>query len=217
MMLNIKSHLQIIGKVLYTYFLVVAISWAAFPILVVLSQQFGQIYVIQSIYTFVITVVMVMMMYITMHGVGEKERKPYEWVRYNCKGFVCGAIAFAGIIILELCVIFLANEYIDVHHPYFSIETLNRYAKLIIYMPFFWIYRIISPATTVSIVPEVTYLTSILPIVIVTLSSGIGYIMGFNGIRIIKKGPKSAFLRKFFYGGPRKAKKQKNVPKEDAK
>lgn len=217
MILNIKTHLEAVGKVLYTYFLGVALSWMAFPVIIVLLQQFAEVYLILSIYTFIITIVMVMMMYIMMHGHGEKERKPYEWARYNLKGFVCGALAFVVIILLEFLIIFLADKYIDVHHPYFSIEALNRYAKLIIYMPFFWLYRIISPPTEKCIIPEVEPLTCILPIIIITLSAGIGYIMGFNGIRIIKKGPKSTFLRKFFYGGPRKAKKQKNVPKEDAK
>lgn len=217
MKLNIKTHLQAMGKVLYSYFSVVVLSWVALPVIIILSQQFGQIYVIQSVYSFVITLIMIIMMYITMHGLGEKERKPYEWARYNLKGFVCGTLAYVLVILLEILIIFLADENIDVHHPYFSIETLNRYAKLIIYMPFFWLYRIISPSTSVSVVPEVTYLTSVLPIIVVTISSGVGYIMGFNGIRIIKKGPKNAILRKFFYGGPRKPKKQKNIPKEDAK
>lgn len=33
MMLNIKTHVQGMGKVLYAYFLAVALGWAAFPII----------------------------------------------------------------------------------------------------------------------------------------------------------------------------------------
>ena len=33
MMLNIKTHVQGMGKVLYAYFLAVALGWAAFPVI----------------------------------------------------------------------------------------------------------------------------------------------------------------------------------------
>ena len=40
---------------------------------------------------------------------------------------------------------------------------------------------------------------------------------GYNWIRIIKNPPKNEFLRKLVYGGPRKKKKIKLPPEEDAK
>ena len=217
MMLNLKTHLKGMGKVLYIYFLAVAISWAAFPIIVVGLQQFGQLYVILSVYSFIVTLILIAMIYITMHGFGEEERRPFEWARYNLKGFVCGLLAFAVVLIAEIVVILLSNEYIDVKHPFLAIESLNHYAKLVLYMPFLWIYRIISPPTQLTVVPDITWLTAFLPGIIVIVAAGVGYVMGYHGIRIIKNPPKGEKLRKFFYGGPRKAKKKKAPPKEDAK
>ena len=66
MMIDIKTHLKGMGKVLYIYFLAVAISWAAFPIIVVGLQQFGQLYVILSVYSFIVTLILIAMIYITM-------------------------------------------------------------------------------------------------------------------------------------------------------
>lgn len=216
MMLNFKTHIQGMGKVLYAYFLAVALSWAAFPVIVITLSQFAQIYTILSVYTFIVTLIFISILYMTMHGFGETDRKPYLWVRYNLKGFVCGLAAFVLIILVEFAVIYLADRYIIVNHPFFTIMSLNHYAKLVLYMPFFWLYRIISPATEESIIPEVTNLTSILPVIVVTAAAGIGYIMGYHGIRIFKNPPKNEFLRKFIYGGPRKKKKMK-IPKEDAR
>lgn len=217
MMQNIKTHLQGIGKVLYVYVLAIAISWAAFPVIIVAFQQYGQLYVILSVYSAVVTFVFTCMLYLIMHGFGEMDRKPYKWARYNMKGFVCGIIAFAIIMIAEIIIIALADEYIDVRHPFFSITAINHYAKLILYMPFLWIYRIISPATEESVVPEVTEASCIIPVVFFVLAAGIGYIMGYHGIRIFKKTPTNKFLRKFLYGGPYKGKRRKAPPKEDAK
>ena len=84
-------------------------------------------------------------------------------------------------------------------------------------MPFFWFYRIISPPTEVSVVPDITNITALLPGLIFVIVSGIGYLMGFHGVRIVKNPPKGKFLRKFLYGGPHKPKKKKELPKEDAK
>ena len=217
MMPNLKTHFQGIRKVFYAYFLAVALSWAAFPIIVVALSQYAQIYVVLSVYTFIVTIVFICILYLMMHGFGETDRKPYVWARYNMKGFVCGFAAFIGIILLEQIIILLADKYIIVRHPYFTIASLNHYAKLILYMPFFWLYRMISPPTQESIIPQVTPLTSILPIVVVTGVAGIGYIMGFHGIRIVKNPPKNEFIRKFLYGGPKKKKKMKPPPKEDAR
>lgn len=216
MKLNIKTHMQMIGKILYAYFLAVALAWAAFPIIVIFLSRF-QFYVVLSIYTFGVTLVLISLMYVYMHGCGETDRKPYKWVRYNAKGFVCAAAAFAALVIAELIVIYLADKYIIVRHPYFTIASFNHYAKLILYMPFFWFYRMIAGAPVETMVPEVTVLTSLVPSVAVILSGGIGYAMGFNGIKIIKNPPKNDFIRKLIYGGPRKKKKMKAIPKEDAK
>lgn len=216
MMSNITTHLKGMGKLIYTYILAVALSWAAFPVIVVTLRQYAQLYIVISVYSLIVTLIMIAMIYMTMHGFGERERRPYEWARYNLKGFVCGLIAFAVILAIEELIILVANEYVVVKHPFLTIESLNHYAKLILYMPFFWIYRIISPPTEISVVPDITGLTAIIPGVIIIIAAGVGYIMGFHGIRIIKNPPKGEKIRKFFYGGPRKAKKKKQPPKEDA-
>ncbi len=217
MMLNFKTHMQGIGKALYAYFLAVALSWAAFPIIVIALQQYAEIYTVISVYTFIVTIIFICIIYMMMHGFGETDRKPYHWARYNMKGFVCGIAAFAVIIAAEIIVIFLADRYIIVRHPYFTIASFNHYAKLVLYMPFFWFYRIISPPTAESLIPEVTKLTCLFPAVIVVVSAGIGYVMGYHGIRIVKNPPKNEFIRKLVYGGPKKKKKMKPPPKEDAK
>lgn len=217
MMPNIKTHLKGMGKLLYIYCLAVAISWAAFPVIVTFLQQYVQLYVMLSIYTFVSSLVLVAMLYITMHGFGEADRKPYSWVKYNMKGFVCGLMTFVVILLIEMFIIFLADKYVIVKHPFLTIESLNHYAKLIIYMPFFWLYRMISPPTEITIVPDVTYITALLPGILFVVASGIGYIMGYHGVRIIKNPPKGEKIRRFFYGGPHKPKKKKEPPKEDAK
>ena len=173
MMSNIKTHLKGMGKLVYVYFLAVAISWAAFPVIVITLQQYAQVYVVLSIYTFISTLVLIAMLYITMHGFGEADRKPYSWMRYNLKGFVCGLLTFIAVLLVEEIVIMLANEYIVVKHPFLTIESLNHYAKLVLYMPFFWFYRIISPPTEVSVVPDITHFTALFPgliFVIVSLS-----------------------------------------------
>ena len=68
--------MQGIGKVLYAYFLAVALSWAAFPIILIALQQYGQIYVVFSVYTFIVTLVFICILYMMMHGYGEMDRKP---------------------------------------------------------------------------------------------------------------------------------------------
>lgn len=217
MMPNIKTHLKGMGKLAYVYFLAVAISWAAFPVIVIGLQQYAQIYVVLSVYTFFSTLVLAAMLYMTMHGFGEADRKPYGWARYNAKGLVCALMLFVALLLVEEIIILLADQYIIVKHPYLTIESLNHYAKLVIYMPFLWFYRIISPPTAVSVVPDITWYTAIFPGIIILVASGLGYIMGYHDIRIFKITPKAEVLRKFLYGGPRKAKKKKAPPKEDAK
>lgn len=217
MMPNLKTHIQGIGKVLYAYFLAVAMSWAAFPIIVITLARSAQIYVILSVYTFISTVLFICILYLMMHGFGEMDRKPYKWARYEMKGFVCALCAFAVVVLAELLVIFLADQYIIVRHPYFMITSLNHYAKLVLFMPFFWFFRMISPPTPESIVPEVTELSCLFPGLLVAVVAGIGYVMGYHGIRIVKNPPKNEFLRKLIYGGPKKKKKMKPLPKEDAK
>ena len=90
------------GKVLYAYFLAVALGWAAFPIIVIALSQYAQLYVVLSVYTFVVTLVFICILYMMMHGFGELDRKPYQWARYNMKGFACAAAAFALIVLAEI-------------------------------------------------------------------------------------------------------------------
>ena len=100
------------GKVLYAYFLAVALGWAAFPIIVIALSQYAQLYVVLSVYTFVVTLVFICILYMMMHGFGELDRKPYQWARYNMKGFACAAAAFALIVLAEIIMILLADKYI---------------------------------------------------------------------------------------------------------
>ncbi len=216
---NLKTHLKGMKKVWYCYFLGVALSWAAYPIIAIVLIQFASFYVLQGIFTVFTTLILSCLLYISMHEFGENDRKPYKWARYKGKGFVCGFAAFAVVVLAEMIMIAVANRYIVVSHPYFLISSLRAYATYIFYMPFFWFYILVGHYDPVYFapgsehapvlgmeatpLPAVEYATCIYPIILITLVAGIGYLAGYSGKRIIKKAPKNKFLQKLLYRRPK--------------
>lgn len=122
-----KSHLTGVKTVLYCYLLAICISWVSYPVLIFLTFLDVNISISQSIYTVLSTLVFCMILYISMHEVGTKDRKPIKnEVRYKTKGFVCGAVAALILILIEALIIFLADKYILIKHRYLISQMFKR-------------------------------------------------------------------------------------------
>lgn len=207
---NLKTHLKGIRNVLLCYLLTVLLSWAAFPIIVIVLSGIATPDFCFCVYTVFCTVILAVITYIIMHGYGEEDTKPYRYARYPLKGLAVAAMAYIVIIGLEHLMISYANKNVIVHHPTFAIETLNGYVRLILFMPFYWLFRVIEgPQTGICPVPSVTYLNCVIPGAIVLAVSCFGYLMGFTGHRIFKGEIKNKFLRQLLYPKP------KHVREED--
>ena len=183
---NIISHLKGISRCWFSLILAILFSWLSYPIIVVALQQFANMHILLGVYTFIVSVVYAMVLYSNMHTFGNRDRKPYQWARYKAKGLVCGAIAFAVIYGLECLAIVIAEEFFIVQHPVYVIESVNSYVRLLLYMPFYWLYIILNTFPEENVVPVVRYLTALIPAGISALIAGFGYLMGYKNIKIIK-------------------------------
>lgn len=205
---NIKTHISGIKIVLHYYLMGVALSWAAFPVICIVSLRLEwNVDIIQKFYSIFAMLLYTILAYIGMHGFGESDRRPYKWARYKMKGFVCGAVAFLIIYCLECIAIALANKYFIVEHPYLAIEGINAYITQILYMPFFWFYELLSPASV--IIPPVNYLTGLAPLLYITAVAGFAYLMGYSNKYIIKKKPNGKLAQFLFYRKPKEKKSWK--------
>ncbi len=192
-------------SVLHYYFMGVAVSWAGFPIVCMVSVRLAwTVDRIQTFYSVFAVIVYTILTYLGMHDFGEHDRRPYKWARYKAKGLVCGAMGFAVIYIAEILLIFAANKFIRVQHPIINIEGLHGYVTQLIYMPFFWVYKLIDPKI---IIPSAGYLTALLPGIYVIAINGFSYWMGYTEKVIIKHKPKGKLAQILFYGRARKEKK----------
>lgn len=197
-----KSHLIGIKTVLYCYILAVCISWVSYPILIFLTFLDVNLTITQTIYTVLSTIVLCMLIYILMHEMGTKDRKPLQKeIRYSAKGLVCGAASAIIVILSEILIIYLANKYIMVKHPILEISNVNGYVRLILYMPFYWLFQVLDPS--LNVVPKITYLTSIVPAFFMIPASAYGYIMGYKGKKLIDK-DLTEIKNKMFYRGEKK-------------
>lgn len=215
---NVKTHWKGIGKILLCYILTVLLSWAAFPIIVLVLSGYATPDFCLSIYTIFSTVIFCVITYLTMHGFGQEDRKPYKWVRYPAKGLVCAAITYVLIVLLEYILIWIANEYVIVSHPQFVIETLNAYVRIALFMPFYWLFRLLEgPAGELCPVPSVSYLNCLLPALLVLSIAAFGYWMGFTGRRIIKWDIQNRFLRRILYPKPKRVRQEEKARRKAAK
>ena len=157
-----------------------------------------------SVPSLIVTIVYVIVGYQLMYSFGEKDRQPYDHARYGLKGLVCAALAYVIVTALGFFVIFIANKYVIVHHPKFVIETLNGYLRLAVYMPFYWLMRIMEgPKGEICPVPSVTWLRAALGGLVMLPAAAFGYWMGFTGRRIYKGELKNPLLRRIFYSTPK--------------
>lgn len=213
---NFRTHLDGFGKVMLCYVLTVILSWAAYPIIVIVLSGIATPDICLSIYTFISMVIYCIITYLLMHGYGEKDLKPYKWVKYPLKGLVCGAAAFFLIAMIEHLMIMIANKYVIVNHPTFNIETLNAYVRVAFMMPFYWLFRLLEGAPNPACpVPSATYLNSFLPGVIIVIPPMFGHFMGQSGRRIFKGEIKNSFLRAILYPKPRRVRKEEKKRREE--
>ncbi len=202
---NILTHVKGTGWCLLSYFMGVILSWAAYPLIMIALHNIIAPDLSQSIYTLVNFLIYLIIAYLLLHGFGERDRKPYNWVRYPLKGLVCALFAWLLINAVGFLVIFLANKYVIVHHPKFVIETLNGYLRIVVYMPFYWLLRLIEGAPhELCPIPSATYLRGLLVTLLTLPAPAFGYWMGFTGRRIFKRELKSPFLRRLVYSEPKK-------------
>lgn len=194
---NVTTHLKGIRKVMFFYFISVFLGWAGFLIIAVLGLNMEGVDIVLLVYTVLTTFFHSSITYVYMHEFGEEDRKPYKWARYKAKGFVCGVIGFLIVILLECVMIALANYYLNVSHPNFRIDNVNAYVTEVLYIPFYWFYKILQPGV---LVPKITVVNMWFPLLYVTFVSGFGYAMGFSGLNIIKKSPKNPLVRRLLFG-----------------
>jgi len=209
-MANVKTHIYAVGRCLLAYFMTAVLAWAAVPLIIILPSGYVEPDTAMTVYSAVVTAIMLIITYILLHGVGEKDRKPYNWARYQAKGLVAAAIAYVLITAIGWLVIWLANKYVVVHHPKFVIETLNGYLRLAVYMPFYWLLRLIEgPVREICPVPSVTYLRAALVGLLTVPPAAFGYWMGFNNHRIFKGEISNKTLRRILYQEPKDAGKSR--------
>ncbi|MBP5633246.1 MAG: hypothetical protein J6Y21_10855 [Clostridia bacterium] len=204
MMKNISTHLKGMRTCLLSYLMALVIAWAAYPLIIIVLIGYIDPDISLSIWSLIVTIVYVTVCYQLMHSFGEKDRQPYDHARYGLKGLVCAALAYAVVTAAGFLVIVIANKYVIVHHPKFVIETLNGYLRLAVYMPFYWLMRLLEgPKGEICPVPSVTWLRAVIGGLVMIPSSAFGYWMGFTGRRIFKGEIKSPLLRRILYPKPK--------------
>ncbi|MBO4325717.1 MAG: hypothetical protein J5950_00405 [Clostridia bacterium] len=204
-MKNILTHLKGMKTCLLSYLMALVISWAAFPLIIIVLTGYIDPDISLAVWSLIVTLVYLTVGYQLMHSFGEKDRQPYDHARYALKGLVCSVLAYVIVTALGLLVIYLANEFVIVHHPKFVIETLNGYLRLAVYMPFYWLMRLMEgPKGEICPVPSVTWLRAVLGGLVMLPAGAFGYWMGFTGRRIFKGEIKSPLLRRILYSTPKK-------------
>lgn len=204
---NILTHVKGVGTSLLSYLMAVILSWAAYPLIMIVLIGYIDPDLSLSIWSLIVTLLYMVIAYQLMHGFGTKDMQPFRHARYQFKGLVCAAIGYVLVTALGSLVIFLANKYVIVHHPKFVIETLNGYLRMGVYMPFYWLMRLIEgPKGDICPIPSVTYVRAMLSGLLLLPAGAFGYWMGFTGRRIFKGNVKNPLLRRLFYSTPKKKK-----------
>ncbi len=179
---TLKNHAKALGRTAQVYFLGVALGWAAYPLFLSLLARYMMLNVPMAVYSFIVTIIFAIMLMTSANEWGLTDRKPYKWARYKAKGFVIGGIAGVLVVLLELVIILIADSVFKVSHPQFDIEGVNNYLRMAIYSPFFWFFELVNKGATV--IPRVTALGSLIVIPFLSVFSGVGYLMGQNGVDI---------------------------------
>lgn len=198
MNINVKDHIKGASKTAYNHFLGWIIAVAPIPAIAIISPNFEKPLAVCSLFSLILTT---SLLYIAMHDIGEIDKKPYNWSRYPAKGFVLGLLGFLPYFIVELVLIFVAQKYISPEPVPFAGVNMRGYITEMLYMPFFWIMRLINSKDKI---PSVTYFTSVIPLFYMSAVSGFGYFMGFKDKRIIKNVPKGEWFKYLVYGREKK-------------
>ncbi len=178
---TIKNHGKSIARIFLIHMLGVALGWAAYPLFLLLLARHVTIDVPMAVFSVFASIVYAAMLVSQGNEFGLTDRKPYNWARYKAKGFVVGAAAGLIVFILELVFIAVANRHFVVSHPNFDIPNINSYIRMILYVPFFWFYKLIQID---AIVPRVTVLSSLFAIPFCSLFTGAGYLFGSAGVTV---------------------------------
>jgi len=194
MNINVKNHIMGASKTSYYHFLGLIIIVAAIPGIVIISPNFENGLSIFSLFSFILTT---SLLYMAMHDIGRIDKKPYNWNRYPLKGLLLGFLGFLPYFIVELGLIYVARKYISPNAVPYSGVNMKGYVTEILYLPYFWIMRLINSKDKI---PSVTYLTSVIPLIYMSAVSGFGYIMGFKDKLIIKNAPKGKWFKYLVYG-----------------
>ncbi len=208
MNINIKTHLLGMRSVIYYYILGVAVSWGGFPIIAMIGMRFNlTVDKLQIFYSIFATVCYAILTYLGVYDIGVRDRRPYKWARYKAKGAVMGFMAFVVIYIVEAVLIFVADKNAVVQHPILDISNVHGYITQILYMPFFWFYKIIDPT---HIMPSVNYITALAPAIFIVAVNAFAYWMGYSEKVIIKNKPKGKVAQFLFYGRRNRKKTKSN-------
>ncbi|MCR5694327.1 MAG: hypothetical protein K6G89_05080 [Clostridia bacterium] len=177
---TIKNHAKGTGRILLIHLLAVALGWAAYPLILLLIARYTTVDLPMAIFSVIASLVYAAMLVSQGNEYGLRDGKPYNWARYKAKGFVLGAAAGLVIFLAELIVIAIADRNFYVSHPQFDIANVNSYIRMILYVPFFWFYKLIH--TGEAIIPRVNILTSLFVIPFCSLFTGLGYLFGAAGV-----------------------------------
>lgn len=179
---TLKDHAKGVFKMFYCHILAVCLGWAAYPLILLIFARYFTVDVPMSVYSVLVTVIYILLLLAQSNDLGVKDRRPYKWARYKAKGFVLGAIGGVIVVLLEVLFIATANRFFLVQHPQFLISSINSYVRMVLYVPLFWFYSLFN--TTEAIMPQVTYLSSLVIIPFMSAFSGLGYWLGVSGITL---------------------------------
>lgn len=176
---TIKNHAKSIGRLLLVHMLAVALGWAAYPLFLTTLAPHMSIAIPLTVFSVIASLVYAAMLVSQGNEYGIQDTKPYNWARYKGKGFALGAAVGLVIYILVLICIAIANRHFYVNHPQFPVESINNYIRMIFCMPFFWFFKLVGKG---DIMPRVTALTALFPMVFISGFAGLGYLFGRSGV-----------------------------------
>ena len=176
---TIINHAKGTGRILLLHMLAVALGWAAYPLFIALFVRTSTIDIPMSVFSVIASIVYAAMLVSQGNEYGLTDAKPYNWARYKGKGFALGAAVGLVIYILVLICIAIANRHFYVNHPQFPVESINNYIRMIFCMPFFWFFKLVGKG---DIMPRVTVLTALFPMVFISGFTGLGYLFGRSGV-----------------------------------
>lgn len=177
---TIKNHAKGLARISLIHMLAVALGWAAYPLILLILARYMTVDLPLAIYSVVASLVYAAMLISQGNEYGIMDSKPYNWARYKAKGFVLGAAVGVIVFLAELILIAIAERHFVIAHPNFDIANINSYIRMLLYIPFFWFYKLVWAGE--EIIPRVTVLSALFPVGFISLFTGIGYLFGTAGV-----------------------------------